>query len=95
MFETNPTWASFIDVVNEQYYPVGNYDDHYRKWTIFNQERDQAVLEYTKNIHTLRTNPGIRDSERNMVLKYHSILRYHIQTEMELLDIYSIGAAYW
>ena len=27
MFETNPTWASFIDVVREQYYPMGNYDD--------------------------------------------------------------------
>ena len=27
MFETNPTWASFIDAVREQYYPVGNYDD--------------------------------------------------------------------
>ena len=27
MFETNPTWASFVDVVKEQYYLVGNYDD--------------------------------------------------------------------
>ena len=26
MFETNPTWASFIDSIREQYYPVGNYD---------------------------------------------------------------------
>ena len=25
MFETNPSWASFIDVVREQYYPMGNY----------------------------------------------------------------------
>ena len=31
MFETNPTWASFIDAVRKQYYPVGNYDDQYRK----------------------------------------------------------------
>ena len=31
MFETIPTWASFIDVVREQYYPVGNYDDQYTK----------------------------------------------------------------
>ena len=27
MFEINPTWASFIDVVKEQYYHVGKYDD--------------------------------------------------------------------
>ena len=27
MVETNTTWASFIDVVRERYYPVGNYDD--------------------------------------------------------------------
>ena len=40
MFETNPTWASFIDAVREQYYPVGNYDDQYTKWTILRQERD-------------------------------------------------------
>ena len=42
MFETNPTWASFIDVIKEQYYPVGNYDDQYTKWTILRQERDQT-----------------------------------------------------
>ena len=27
MFKASPTWVSFIDVVKEQYYPVGNYDD--------------------------------------------------------------------
>ena len=31
MFGTNPTWASFIDVIKKQYYPVGNYDDQYTK----------------------------------------------------------------
>ena len=40
MFETNPTWASFIDFVREQYYPMGNYDDQYTKWTIQRQARD-------------------------------------------------------
>ena len=43
MFETNPTWASFIDAIREQYYLVGNYDDQYTKWTILHQERDQKV----------------------------------------------------
>ena len=40
MFETNPTWACFIDTIREQYYPMGNYDDQYTKWTILHQERD-------------------------------------------------------
>ena len=31
MFETNITWASFIHVVKEEYYLVGNYDDQYKK----------------------------------------------------------------
>ena len=35
MFEGNPTWASFIDVVREQYYPVRNYDDQYIKYGPF------------------------------------------------------------
>ena len=63
MFETNPTWGSFVDVVNEQYYLVGNYDDQYTKWTIMRQERDQMVSKYNNNFHTLHTNMGIKDSE--------------------------------
>ena len=27
MFETYPTWASFVDVINKQYYIMGNYED--------------------------------------------------------------------
>jgi hypothetical protein len=33
MFEVEPTWESFVDVVKEQYYPVGNYEDQYMRWT--------------------------------------------------------------
>ena len=78
MFETNPTWASFIDAIREQYYPVGNYDDQYTKWTILHQERDQMVSEYTNKSHTLRTKLSIKDSERHLILKYHSGLhRYN------------------
>ena len=40
IFETNPTWGYLVDVVKEQYYPMGNYDDQYTKWTILCQERD-------------------------------------------------------
>ena len=78
MLETNPTWASFIDVFKEQYYPVGNYDDQYTKWTIMYQVRDQTVSEYTNNFHTLRTKLGIKDRERNLVLKYRSVLHRYI-----------------
>ena len=72
MFETNPTWASFVDAIKEQCYPVGNYDDQYAKWTILRQERDQMTSKYTNKFHTLRTKLGIKDSKRNLVLKYHS-----------------------
>ena len=94
MFETNPTWASFIDVVKEKYYPVGNYDDQYTKWTILHQERDHTVLEYTNKFHILHTNLGIKDSERHLILKYHSGLHQYIRTKMEFLDISSLGSAY-
>ena len=94
MFETIPTWASFIDAVKEQYYPVGNYDDQYTKWTILRQERDQTVSEYTNKFHTLRTKLSIKDSERNLILKYRSGLHRYIRTEMDFLDISSLGSAY-
>ena len=63
MFETIPTWASFIDAVKEQYYPVGNYDDQETKLTIMSQERDQTVSEYTNKFHTLQTKLSIKESE--------------------------------
>jgi hypothetical protein len=44
--------------------------------------------------HTLHTNMGIKDSEWHMVLKYHDALHRYIQTEMEFLDISSLGPAY-
>ena len=27
MFEFEPTWEYFVDVVKEKYYPIGNYED--------------------------------------------------------------------
>ena len=89
-----PTWASFVEALKEQYYPVGNYDDQYTSWTILRQERDQMVPEYTNKFHTLRTKLGIIDSERHLVLKYCSGLHRYIRTEMEFLDISSLGSAY-
>jgi hypothetical protein len=40
---SDPTWDFFVDAVKEQYYPVGNYEDQYMRWTTLRQERGQAV----------------------------------------------------
>jgi hypothetical protein len=44
--------------------------------------------------HTLRTKLGIKESERHLVLKYRGALHIYIQTEMDFLDISSLGVAY-
>jgi hypothetical protein len=67
IFGPGPTWVDFVDALKEKYYPVGNYDDQYMRWTTLHQERDQMVLEYTNIFHTLHTNLGIKDSEQHLV----------------------------
>jgi hypothetical protein len=94
IYGAEPTWDFFVDAVKEQYYPVGNYEDQYMRWTTLRQERGQAVPDFTNTFHTLRTKLGIKDSERNLVLKYRGALHRYIQTEMDFLDISSLGAAY-
>jgi hypothetical protein len=94
IYGVEPTWDFFVDAVKEQYYPVGNYEDQYMRWTTLRQERGQAVPEFTNTFHTLRTKLGIKDSERHLVLKYRGALHRYIQTEMDFLDISSLGAAY-
>jgi hypothetical protein len=64
------------------------------RWTTLRQERGQAVLEFTNTFHTLCTKLGIKESERNLVLKYHGDLRRYIHTEMDFLDVSSLGVAY-
>jgi hypothetical protein len=88
------TWESFRDVIKEQYYHVGSYDDMYTKWTTLRQERNQAVPNFTNIFHTLRIKLGIKDSKRHLVLKYGSALHRYIHTEMEFLDISSLGTTY-
>jgi hypothetical protein len=63
LFAVAPTWGSFRDVIKEQYYPVGSYDDLYTRWTTLRQERDQTVPEFTNVFHTLHTKMGIKYSE--------------------------------
>jgi hypothetical protein len=91
IYGAEPTWDFFVDAVKEQYYPVGNYEDQYMRWTTLWQERGQAVPEFTNTFHTLRTKLGIKDSERHLVLKYRGALHRYIQTEMDFLDISSLG----
>jgi hypothetical protein len=83
-----------VDPLKGQYYLVGNYGDQCTGWTTLQPKRDQVVLEFTNIFHTLPTKLGIRDSKWHLVLKYHGCLHKYIQTEMEFLDISSLGAAY-
>ena len=79
MFIVTVTWESFRDAIKKQYYLVGSYDDLYTKWTMLQQERHQAVPEFTNIFHTLCTKLGIKYFERNMVLKYHGGIHRYIQ----------------
>jgi hypothetical protein len=52
------------------------------------------VLEFTNTFHTLHTKLGIKYSKRHLILKYRGALLRYIQTEMDFLDISSLGIAY-
>ena len=73
---------------------MGSYEDKYIQCTTLWQQRDQDVHELKNLFHTLRTKLGIKDSEKNLVLKYRNCLHRYIQEEMEFLDISSLGMAY-
>ena len=64
------------------------------RWTTLWQERGQDVLELTNTFHTLHTKLGIKDSERNLVLKYRGALHRYIQTELDFVDISSLNVSY-
>jgi hypothetical protein len=64
------------------------------RWTTLRQERGQAVSKFTNTFHTLCTNLSIKDSERHLIMKYRGALHRYIQTEMDFLDISSLGVAY-
>jgi hypothetical protein len=83
-----------VDVVKEQYYHVDNYEDQYMRWTTLWQEKTQTVSEFTNTLHTLRTKLGIKESELHLVLKYCRALHRYIQTDMDFLNISSLGVAY-
>jgi hypothetical protein len=64
------------------------------RWTTLWKKRGQAIPKLTNTFHTLCTKMGIKDSEKNLVLKYHGALHRYIQTEMDFLDISSLDVAY-
>jgi hypothetical protein len=39
IYGAEPTWDFFVGAVKEQYYPVGNYEEQYMRWTTLRQER--------------------------------------------------------
>jgi hypothetical protein len=40
LFGREPTWATFVDALKEEFYPIGNYDDQYMRWTTLHQKID-------------------------------------------------------
>jgi hypothetical protein len=94
IYGDEPTWDFFVDAVKEQYYHVGNYDEWYMIWTTLNQERGQAVSEFTNTFHTLHRKLGIKYFERKLLLKYRGDLHKYIQNKMDFLDISSSGDTY-
>ena len=52
------------------------------------------VSEYTNKFHTLCAKLSIKDSKRHLILKYRSGLHRYIRTEMDFLDISSLGSTY-
>jgi hypothetical protein len=83
-----------VDSVKDQYYPIDNYEDHFIIWTTLWQEKRQIVSGFTNTFHTLCAKMGIKDSEQHLVLKYCGALHRHIQTEMDFLNISSLGSSY-
>ena len=94
LFLVVPTWNSFRDAIKEQYYPMGSYEEKYIQWTTLWKQRDQDVHELTNLSHTLHKKLVIKDSEKNLVLKYCSCLHRYIQEEMEFLYISVLGTTY-
>ena len=73
---------------------MGSYEDKYIQWTTLRQQEDQYVHEMTNLFHTMCKKLDIKDSDKHLVLKYHSCLHRYIQEEMEFLDISSLGTTY-
>jgi hypothetical protein len=83
-----------VDAVKEQYYLVDNYEDQYMRWTTLQQEKSQTVSKLKNTFHALCTKLGIKYSKQHLILKYCGALHRYIQTEMDFLNISSLGVTY-
>jgi hypothetical protein len=63
IFRVEITSYFFMDAVKKKYYPMGNYDDLYMRWTTLDQERGQTMFEFTNTFHTFHIKMGIKYSE--------------------------------
>jgi hypothetical protein len=93
LFTVTTTWESFRDVIKEQYYPVGSYDDLYTKWTTLRKETKQCQ---SSQISSIPCAPSWVSKIQSDIW-CSSIAMLYIdtsRTEMEFLDISSLGAAY-
>lgn len=77
-FVVTSTWESLRDVLMEQYYPFGIYEDKFMRWTKLRLEMDQAVLEFTNIFHTLNIKIGIKDIEKTFMVQHPSCFHKYI-----------------
>jgi len=56
----SPTWCSFKDDINEQYYPVGSYDELYTRSTTPRHEIENTMWDFTNLFNTLFNYMGMR-----------------------------------
>jgi hypothetical protein len=65
------------------------------EYDLENIENRQIIdTEPTSTLYIFHANMGIKDSKQHLVLKYHGALHRYIQTEMDFLNISSLGDSY-
>jgi hypothetical protein len=92
--EAEPTWDFFVDAIKEQYYPVGNYEDQYMRWTTPQQEKGPSSVRVHKYLPYLAHQAEYQILREKIGSKIPRDLHRYIQTEMDFLDISSLGVAY-
>jgi hypothetical protein len=58
LFEREPTWATFVDELKEEFYPVEKYDDQYMRWTTLRQKRYQSDIGVHQHLSYLALKAG-------------------------------------
>jgi hypothetical protein len=60
IYGAEPTWDFFVDAVKEQYYPVGNYEEQYMRWTTLQIHNNQSMTKTTLTNSLPKTSPSHR-----------------------------------